>query len=153
MSFTASDGTRGGRQPGGFFMSWFNRRMARRIRGKGGRAMGLDPLLLITIGRTTGQVRETPVARFPGPAGSWFVVASANGAARNPSWYHNLAAHPDDVHIVIDGTQTAVRAEQLHGEERDQAWQQICAAQPRFGRYATKTDRDIPIIKLTPRDA
>jgi hypothetical protein len=28
----------------------------------------------------------------PGPDGSWLIVASANGAARNPAWYHNMAA-------------------------------------------------------------
>ncbi len=151
MSFSASNGTRGGRQPGGALMSWFNKRMAKKIRGKGGKAMGLDPLLLITIGSKSGQVRETPVARFPGPEGSWYVVASANGAARNPAWYYNVAAHPDQIRIVIDGIETAVIAEQLHDAAREQAWQQICAAQPRFAKYATKTDRLIPVIKLTPR--
>ncbi len=151
MSFSASNGTRGARQPGGAFMAWFNKRMAKKIRGKGGKAMGLDPLLLITIGSKSGQVRETPVARFPGPEGSWYVVASANGAARNPAWYYNVAAHPDQVRIVIEGTETPVIAEQLHGEHRERAWQQICTAQPRFAKYATKTDRAIPAIKLTPR--
>lgn len=150
MSFSASNGTRGGRQPGGTLMSWFNKRMARKIRGKGGKAMGLDPLLLITIGSKSGQVRETPVARFPGPEGSWYVVASANGAARNPAWYYNVAAHPDQIRIVIDGVETVVTAEQLHDAAREQAWQQICDSQPRFAKYATKTDRVIPVIKLTP---
>ena len=153
MSFDATNGTRGARQPGGAFMSWFNRRMAKKIRGKGGKAMGLDPLLLITIGAKSGQTRETPVARFAGPDGSWFVVASANGAANNPAWYHNVAAHPDQVRIVVDGVESAVTAEQLHGQDRAQAWQQICSAQPRFAKYETKTDRVIPIIKLTARSS
>jgi deazaflavin-dependent oxidoreductase (nitroreductase family) len=131
-------------------MAWFNRRMARRIRGKGGKAMGLDPLLLITVGAKSGQVRETPVARFAGPDGSWYVVASANGAPRNPAWYYNLAAHPDRVRVVVDGAETAVTAEQLHGEEREAAWRLITGAQPRFAKYGTKTDRAIPIIRLTP---
>ena len=115
--------------------------------------MGLEPLLLITVGAKSGQVRETPVGRFAGPDGSWLVVASANGAARNPSWYYNVAAHPDQVRVVVDGVETHVVAEQLHGEERVKAWQQICAASPRFEKYAAKTDRDIPVIKLTPRAA
>ena len=153
MSFDASNGTRGGRQPGGFFMAWYNQRMAKRIRGKGGKAMGLDPLLLITIGAKSGQTRETPVARFTGPNGSWYVVASANGATNNPAWYHNIAAHPDQVRVVIDGVETPVVAEQLHGEARDAAWRQICAEQPRFAKYSEKTDRVIPIIQLTPRAA
>ncbi len=151
MSFDATNGTRGARQPGGAFMAWFNKRMAKKIRGKGGKAMGLDPLLLITIGAKSGQVRETPVARFAGPDGSWYVVASANGAPSNPAWYYNIAAHPDEVRIVVNGVESAVRAEQLHGPDRDQAWASICATQPRFAKYETKTDRAIPVIRLSPR--
>ena len=37
--------------------------------------------------------------------------------------------------------EAAVVAEQLHGTERAQAWQQITAASPRFAQYQTKTDR------------
>lgn len=150
-TFDGTDGTRGGRQPGGAFMLWFNRRMARRIRTKRGvKAMGADPLLLITVGAKSGQVRENPVARFKAPDGSWYVTASANGAPRNPAWYHNIAAHPDEVRIVVDGVETPVTATQVHGPEREAAWRQITTEQPRFAKYETKTDREIPVIKLTP---
>jgi F420H(2)-dependent quinone reductase len=44
-----------------------------------------------------------------------------------------------------------VIAEQLHGTERDEAWRQITAASPRFAKYQKKTDRELPIIRLTPR--
>ena len=135
-------------------MAWFNRRTAKKIRsGTGAKAMGLEPLLLITIGAKSGEVRETPVARFSGPDDTWYVVASANGAARNPAWYHNIAAHPDDVRVVVEGVETPVTAEQLHGAERAQAWQSICASSPRFAKYETKTDREIPVIRLTPTSA
>ena len=152
-SFDATNGTRGARQPGGALMAWFNKRMAKRIRGGGGKALGLDPLLLITLGAKSGQTRETPVARFAGPDGSWYVVASANGAARNPAWYYNVAAHPDQIRIVIDGVETPVMAQQLHGDDRAEAWKAITQAQARFAKYETKTDRDIPVIQLTPRSA
>ena len=78
-------------------------------------------------------------------------MASAAGAARNPAWYHNIAAHPDTVKIEVDGRTVAVTAEQLHGAARDQAWQQITAAAPRFGLYQRKTDRELPVIRLIPR--
>jgi F420H(2)-dependent quinone reductase len=48
-------------------------------------------------------------------------VASAAGAARNPAWYYNLAAHPDQVWIETASRKAAVTAEQLHGAERDEA--------------------------------
>ena len=152
-SFDATNGTHGARQPGGAVMAWFNKRMAKRIRGGSGKTMGLESLLLITVGAKSGQTRETPVARFAGPDGAWYVVASANGAARNPAWYYNVAAHPDKIRIVVEGVETAVEAWQIHGAEREAAWSAITAAQPRFAKYETKTDREIPIIQLTPRPA
>jgi deazaflavin-dependent oxidoreductase (nitroreductase family) len=68
-----------------------------------------------------------------------------------PTWYHNLAAHPDQVEIETAGTKVLATAEQLHGAERDEAWQQIIAAAPRFAEYHDKSDRLLPIIRLVPR--
>jgi hypothetical protein len=45
----------------------------------------------------------------------------------------------------------AVVAEQIHGTERAEAWQQISASAPRFAGYQQKTDRELPIIRLVPR--
>ncbi|MEU7858648.1 nitroreductase/quinone reductase family protein [Nonomuraea sp. NPDC049141] len=42
-------------------------------------------------------------------------------------------------------------AEQLHGVERADAWQQIVGAAPRFAQYQVKTDRELPIVRLVPR--
>lgn len=42
-------------------------------------------------------------------------------------------------------------AAQLHGAERAQAWQRITATSPQFGRFQQKTDRELPLIRLTPR--
>ncbi|MBE1582125.1 nitroreductase/quinone reductase family protein [Nonomuraea angiospora] len=77
-------------------------------------------------------------------------AAAAQGPG-NPAWYYNLAAHPDQVRIEVDGRTVPVVAEQLHGAEREQAWQQITAAAPRFAQYQVKTDRELPIIRLVPR--
>ena len=149
MSFTTRNGTRGARQPGGRVMLWLNRQMIKRVR-RSGRAAGFNALVLTTVGRRTGVERSTPVGWFPGPGGSLLIVASAAGAAKNPAWYHNLAAHPDRVRIETAGRTTAVTAEELHGPERDEAWRQITTAAPRFGQYQVKTDREIPVIRLTP---
>jgi len=149
--FDTTNGTRGARQPGGGLMAWHNRRLAKKIRQGSAKAMDMEPLLLVTVGAKSGITRETPVARFAGPDGSWYVVASANGAANNPAWYFNIAAHPEDVRVVVDGVETPVVARQLHGEERAQAWAVVTRTVPRFANYEKKTDRDIPVIQLTPR--
>lgn len=151
MSFDTRAGTRGGRQPAGRAFRWLNTLMARRIRRTGGGTfLGFNALVLTTIGGKSGLERTNPVGWFPGQHGSWLIVASANGAIGNPAWYYNIAAHPDQVQIEVDGHKIPVQAEQLHGAERDQAWQQIIATAPRFARYEQKTDRELPVIRLVP---
>ncbi|MFE1879312.1 nitroreductase/quinone reductase family protein [Streptomyces diastatochromogenes] len=151
MSFDTPSGTRGNRQPGRA-LKWFNAWSMRRIRRKGGgKLMGMDALVLTTVGRRSGESRSTPVGWFPGKDGSRLIVASAAGAAKNPAWYYNLAAHPDQVRVEIGSREVDVVAEQLHGEEREEAWRQITTAAPRFAQYQVKTDRELPIIRLVPR--
>lgn len=38
---------------------------------------------------------------------------------------------------------------QLDGDARAKAWQRIIQRQPRYAGYQQKTDRDIPVIRLT----
>jgi deazaflavin-dependent oxidoreductase (nitroreductase family) len=152
MSFDTPNGTRGARQPrAGRMMRWFNQRAMNRIRRKGGKFMGMDALVLTTIGRKSGTERSNPVGWFPGKDGCWLIVASAAGAPKNPAWYYNIAAHPDKVQIELADRKVAVTAEQLQGTERDEAWRQITTAAPRFAQYQEKTDRELPVIRLVPR--
>jgi deazaflavin-dependent oxidoreductase (nitroreductase family) len=151
MSFDTRRGTRGSRQPSGSFFLWINNFMARRLSRKGGRMMGMNALVLTTIGAKSGAERVNPVGWFPGKEGSWLIVASAGGAAGNPGWYYNIAAHPDKVQVEVDGRKIPVSAEQLHGEERGEAWQQITTSAPRFAGYQQKTDRELPVIRLAER--
>lgn len=150
MSFTTPHGTRGGRMASGRFPALMNRLMARRA-GRRGRLMGMQVLALTTVGRRSGQRRTTPVAWFPWTDGSYLVVASAGGARRNPGWYHNIVAHPDQVEVEVQGHSTAVDPEELHGEERARAWELITRTLPRFAGYEEKTDREMPVIRLRPR--
>lgn len=150
MSFTHPTGTRGAKQPGRTFR-WMNRLIMGRARRTEGKTMGMNLLVLTTVGRKSGQERQTPLAWFPGPDGSWLVVASAGGAQANPAWYLNLAANPDRVTVEQAGRKVAVTAEELHGAEREQAWEQIKAAADNFRKYEQTTDRLLPVIRLTPR--
>src|SRR5690348_2261943 len=68
----------------------------------------------------------------------------------HPGWYHNIAAHPGRVEIEIGDRTLKVTPVQLSGAQRDNAWQRIIAAQPRYARYQAKTDRLLPVIRLTP---
>lgn len=152
-TFDARSGTRGTRQPSGRIILWINGLVARRLRNGGKKTPGFDfdLLLLTTAGRKSGQQRTTPLGWVADGNGGWLIAASANGAASLPAWYHNLAAAPDVARIEVSGAVIPVSAEQLHGTEREAAWQALAAAIPRFGKYPEKTDREIPVIRLTPR--
>ena len=110
------------------------------------------PLLLLnTLGAQSGKVRQTVLCWFPDgdhSDTSWLVVASAAGAAKHPAWYVNLARHPDHVSIEIGGRQLTVEPESLRGAERAEAWRQVVALAPGYAAYETKTDREIPIVRL-----
>lgn len=143
-------GTRGARTPRSTaFTRFVGRMMVRLHRRTGDRFMGMDLLYLTTVGAKTGQKRLTPVARFADGQDAWLVVASLAGSARNPAWYHNIAAHPDQVWVDVAGRRLRVTAEQLTGEHREQAWQRIVASQERYAGYQRKTDRILPIIRLS----
>ena len=152
MSFNTPSGSRGVSQPSVFrsFLKVFNKYSAGRIR-KTGKLGELPSLVLTTVGSKSGLERTTPLAYFPTDDGAWLIVASFAGAAKYPSWYYNLAAHPDRVSIEFGGQSKSVIAEQLHGPDRDAAWRQITAASQRFTEYQSKTDRELPVIRLTSR--
>lgn len=143
-------GTRGASMPGASspVAKWINNQMIRRGRRKG-RAMGMNVLVLTTTGAKTGQRRETLLGYVPDGDSAWLVTASFGGSAKNPAWYHNLAAHPDQAQVEVGGRKVKVTAAQLSGAEREAAWQRFVAANGRYAGYVTKTDREIPVIRLT----
>jgi deazaflavin-dependent oxidoreductase (nitroreductase family) len=102
---------------------------------------------MFRIGGRRMRVQGRPLLR------SWLVVASAAGSSSHPAWYLNLARRPDDVAIEVDGERVAVRAESLHGAERERAWNRVVALAPGYGKYAHDTHREIPIVRLTPKAA
>jgi deazaflavin-dependent oxidoreductase (nitroreductase family) len=146
-------GAYGARYPSfGPLSRFLSRMMIRQHRRSGNTFQGMDLMYLTTTGAKSGQPRQTAVSYFPadGDDGDgWLIVASAGGAARNPAWYHNIAAHPDQVWIDVAGEQVHVAVEQLDGDARAQAWSKITADQPRYAGYQQKTDRTLPVLKLT----
>jgi deazaflavin-dependent oxidoreductase (nitroreductase family) len=155
VSSDTPKGTRGARQPkAGLLKRWYARRYMKGIRSKGGKFMGIDVLVLTTVGGKSGVEQPYPVEYFSDGSDAWLIVAaSPNVVANNPAWYDNLAAHPDQVRVEMAGRKVAVSAEQLHGEAREQAWRRIKNDSPRFAKYEQSTDREIPIIRLQARSA
>ena len=128
-----------------------NARMNRKVRRGRGEFMGMDVLILHTLGRRSGEPRETPVAWFPDGDDGRLIVASGGGS-QDPDWYVNLMAHADRAAIELPGRDAVpVTPQRLDGTDRDEAWQTIAAAQPRIARYQSKSDRQYPVVRLTPR--
>ncbi|MFC5749850.1 nitroreductase family deazaflavin-dependent oxidoreductase [Actinomadura rugatobispora] len=145
------------RRPGtpGAFSRWMqhraNARMNRKVRRGRGTFMGMDVLILNTVGSRSGQRRETPVAWFADGADDRLIVASGGGS-RNPDWFDNLMAHPEQAAIELPGRDPVpVTPHHLDGAERERAWRLIATAQPRIAKYQGKSDREYPVVRLSPR--
>lgn len=132
-------------------MGFLKNIMIKMHRRSGDRFMGMDLLYLTTVGAKTGRNRLSPVSRIPDGDDAWIVVASNNGSSRQPNWYHNLMAHPDQVSAEVAGRSVPVTVEELSGPRRDAAWERVVAAYPRFAGYQRKTDRILPVIRLAAR--
>ena len=96
----------------------------------------------------TGERRTNPMMYLP-DGERVLVFASKGGAPTHPDWYRNLLANPD---VTVEvGTETyPAHAVVLKGEERDRFYAEQSARYPGFGDYQRKTDRIIPIVRLTP---
>ena len=111
---------------------------------------GRGLVLVHHLGARSGQERVSPVANIRDEDGSRLVAASKGGAPDNPAWYHNLLAHPD-VSIETPEGEEQVHVTELTGAERDAAWDRFKAMSDGFRSYEEKTDRVIPVLRLTPR--
>jgi deazaflavin-dependent oxidoreductase (nitroreductase family) len=122
---------------------------AYRLLGNRMRVMGRPLLLLETIGARSGQRRTAILGWFPDTTDdSWLVVASYAGAARHPAWFLNMVKNSDQVWVEVSKQRFGVKPETLKGADRAQAWQRIVSLSPGYGNYQTKTDREIPIVRL-----
>ena len=123
------------------------------FRGNGGRVGGAfegAPLLLVhTVGARSGKERVNPVM-YQAVGEDYAVFASKGGAPEDPDWYRNLLAHPD-VTVEVGTAIVPVTARVADGEERELIWQRQKADYPGFAEYEQKTDREIPVVILTPR--
>lgn len=116
---------------------------------RGMKVQGRPLLKLATTGARTGERRETVLAWFPD--GDDFVVVGSNaGAARHPGWVFNLDANPEATIDLGEG-EFPVTAEMITGDARDRKWAEIVETSPGYGKYVEKTDRVIPLFRLTRR--
>jgi deazaflavin-dependent oxidoreductase (nitroreductase family) len=132
---------------------WLHRAIHRVTGGRLGTSQAgedrLGTLFLRTIGRRTGEARETALFYLAdGP--DIVVVASNAGADRDPAWWRNLQAEPD-AEVEIARRRRPVRARLALGPERERLWARIVAVSDDYAAYEDATDRPIPVVLLEPR--
>ncbi len=109
------------------------------------------PVVLVTIrGARSGKLRYTPLMRVEHD-GRYALVASKGGAPDHPQWYRNLLAHP---HVELQDADVTgdYLAREVSADERARWWERSVAAYPPYEEYQQKTDRQIPVLVLEPRE-
>ena len=117
----------------------------------GARLRGQDMALLWTTGRRSGERRRTALLAMPHGDGV-AVVASFYGSTNHPAWYLNLRADPRCT-VRFQRRRFDTRAVVAEGAERAALWDQLTERWPSFDDYASRTDRELPVVVLDPANA
>jgi deazaflavin-dependent oxidoreductase (nitroreductase family) len=119
-----------------------------RTGGKEGNTLlhtGMPIIIVTTRGAKSGKVRKFGLMRVE-HKGEYALVASMGGAPKNPAWFANVKAHPDDVLIQDGPAPFVVDVREVTGDEKAQWWERSVAAYPPYAEYQEKTDRVIPVF-------
>lgn len=131
----------------------FNQSVIEEFRANGGRVGGPfeggDLLLLTTTGARSGRPHTVPLGYVRGDGGELLVVASAAGAPHHPAWYHNLLAHPL-VAVELGTLEFEAVAVPAEGARRERLFAAVVRAEPGYGEYQERTERQLPVVILQP---
>ena len=119
--------------------------------GKLGWTAGDMPVLeLTTIGRKSGQPRAVMLTSPIQEGSTVVVVASRGGDDIHPAWFLNLRDEPK-VEVSLGGSPKApYLATVADADERARLWPTVEANYQGYAGYQKKTDREIPLVLLTP---
>ncbi len=127
--------------------TWIYRISGGRIGGKFLR--GAPVLLLTTIGRKSGKPRTAPLL-YLRDGEKIVIVGSKGGMSQHPLWYKNVEANPD-VEVEIGSERSKMLARRATDEEKAALWPKLVAMYRDFDDYQARTERNIPVIILSPR--
>jgi F420H(2)-dependent quinone reductase len=111
---------------------------------------GMPVVILTTKGAKSGKLRKTPLMRVA-DNGQYAVVASLGGAPKHPVWYFNLKANPE-VELQDGPSKQDMVAREVTGEEKARWWEIAVDSFPPYAGYQKKTDREIPVFVLSPKE-
>lgn len=111
---------------------------------------GVPTLLLTATGRRTGEPRTCALI-FARDGDDYLVVASMGGMPTHPQWYLNLTANPQ-AEIQVKAEHLPVVARTATADEKPRLWKIVSDQWPNYDVYQSRTDREIPVVVLTPSD-
>jgi deazaflavin-dependent oxidoreductase (nitroreductase family) len=131
-------------------MKEINRKVIEEFRANGGKVggqfAGAPMVLLTTKGAKSGKTYVNPLV-YSRDGDKFVIIASYAGGPKNPSWYHNLVAHPTPT-VEIGTERFQVKATFANGAERERLFNQQAAQMPIFNEYRKKTARHLPVVVL-----
>ena len=110
---------------------------------------GAPVLLLTTIGKRSGEPRVAPLLYLK-DGDAYVIVASKGGMSHHPDWYWNLEKNPN-VEVEVGREKRGMTARRASAAEKARLWPQLVAMYPSYDDYQARTDREIPVIILSPR--
>ena len=69
--------------------------------------------------------------------------------ASDPVWYRNVEANPR-VSVELAGERREMRAKRASAAEKAALWPRLVAMYRDFDDYQARTDREIPVVILSP---
>ena len=137
-------------RPGATLASRAHAGLVRRSGGRlGGRFLGAPVLVMRTIGRRSGQPRESP-AFYVSHDDAFVVVASNAASEKFPAWWLNLQANPE-ADALVKGQWRPVRARRASEAEITEVWPKLAAIYSGYDHYKSIATRELPVVLLEPR--
>lgn len=109
---------------------------------------GCQCLILTTLGRKSGNARQTPLV-YGRYENNYIVVASKAGSETAPDWYQNLLVTPE-VGLQVKAEKFRALSRVATKDEHEMLWPEMVKIFPDYETYQKKTERKIPVIILSP---
>jgi deazaflavin-dependent oxidoreductase (nitroreductase family) len=107
-------------------------------------------LLLDHVGAKSGKKRTIPLL-YVDDGDDLVIVASKGGSHKHPAWFHNLMANAATT-VQVGSEKRDVVARKAGRREKKRLWPLVVETWPDYENYQERTEREIPLVILSPRD-
>jgi deazaflavin-dependent oxidoreductase (nitroreductase family) len=107
-------------------------------------------LILHTIGRKSGNEHKVALPYWLDGDGHWIIVGSYAGAPDHPAWYLNVSDRDANPEVKVRLQRGLIWADPqvLEGADYAETWAALTVDRPFYDNYQSRTDRQIPLVRL-----